>query len=177
MFRKKVTLFGRSVSLSVVMALVTVTMAAAVWGITVFTLNVNVTSGAQDSVSVENSLCEVLLDNGTSPDATTCFVTGTDVNISNASPGDQYNAWTNYSAPITNSSTLYAQPIDVSAWGATLQLRLDGGCGAALAPGATFVSLGTQFQFDADGQDTSPSTSYGPFPMTREFAPTVPTCP
>jgi hypothetical protein len=89
--------------------------------------------------------------------------------------------YTGYSAPITNSSTLYAQPIDVSAWGPALELLVDSGCGVALAPGQTVpttsMTFSVQFQFDADGQDTSPSTSYGPFPMTREFAPTVPTCP
>ena len=177
--RKKVILFGRSISLSMIAALATVTIAAAVWGITAFTINLNVTSGSQDSVSVQNNSCIVFFDNNSSPDATTCvFLTGgISVNISNASPGDQYNTITNYSAPITNSTTLYAQPIDVSAWGTTLELMVDYGCGAALAPGASNVGLVVQFQFDADGQDTSPSTSYGPFPMTRQFAPTVPTCP
>jgi hypothetical protein len=177
-FRKKVLLFGRSISLSMIAALATVTLAAAVWGITAFTLNVNVTSGSQDSVSEQNNSCIVFFDNNTSPDATTClFLSGIGVNISNASPGDQYNTITNYSAPITNSNTLYAQPIDVSAWGATLELMIDYGCGAALAPGASNVGLVVQFQFDADGQDTSPSTSYGPFPIVRQFATTIPTCP
>jgi hypothetical protein len=177
MLRKKVVIFGRSVSLSVVVALVTITAAAALWGITLFTLNVNVTTSSGDSVTAGLSDCSVLFDNGTSPDATTCSVTGTDVNISNASPGDQYLAITQYSAPITNSATLYAQPIDVSAWGATLELVDDPSCGYSIAPGAGPVTFGVQFQFDADGLDTNPSTSYGPFPMTRQFAPTAPTCP
>ena len=127
---------------------------------------------------MQNRVCIVFFDNTTSPDATAClFSTGGDINISNASPGDQYEARISYSAPITNSTTLYAQPIDVSAWGATLELISDNDCGTTLAPGATLMSVGVQFQFDEDGQDTNPSTSYGPFPMTRQFAPTVPTCP
>ena len=176
MFRKKVVIFGRSVSLSLVVALVTVTAAAALWGITAYTISFYVTSGAQDSVLISTTYCDVNLDNNTSPDVTTCSVSGTNVSIENASPGDRYVSATWYTAPSTNSATLYAQPIDVDAWGSTLDLDNDLGCGLAFAPGDT-AGVNVFFQFDADGHDTSPSTGYGPFPVTREFAPTVPTCP
>lgn len=176
MLHKKVRLFGRSVSLSVVLALVSVTVAAALWGISSIILNIYVTSSGANSVSVDSNACQVWLDAATGTNVTSCSVSGYDVNVTKASPGDEYVVETHYSAPGTNSGLMYAQPLDCSGCGATLELVSDNGCGAAIPPGGSLVVYVT-FRFDADGQDTSPSTGYGPFQLTREFAATVPSCP
>jgi hypothetical protein len=176
MLRKKVKLFGRSVSLSVVLAAVIVTVAAAIWGISSVILDVSVTSSAANSVSAVSFECAVGVDDPTGTNETACSVVGSELIIEEASPGDVYVVVSYYSGGSTNSETMYAQPIDTSQWGSTLELIFDNGCGYAVNPGSTGGVM-MQLQFDADGQDTSPSTGYGPFQITREFAATVPNCP
>jgi len=185
MFRKKIVLFGKAVPFSLIAILLTVTLAGAAWGgILAFTTDfaVSTSTDSGDTVNRLSDACQVVADQNTGVDPTLCDAL-TDpngnltINIENASPGDEYRVVSLYSAPNTNSNILYAQPLDVSAWGKVLDLVQDNGCGTVLQPGGGSVQVSVNFQFDADGLDTDPTSSYGPFSVVREFATTVPTCP
>lgn len=177
MFKKKITLFGRAVPISLVALLVTATLAGAVWGgILTFSSGflVNTTQDNADTINRLNDACVVVSDNPTGVDPTFCdaLVDVNDnvtINIESASPGDRYQASSSIQAPSSNSNILFAQPLDVTPWGTTLDLVADNGCGISIQPGTT-VTVSVTFDFDADGQDTDPSSSYGPFPIVRDFS-------
>ena len=171
MFRRKVKVFGKSVSLTLIIALVLVVGVVAAQWFSQVVMTASVDSGNANLVEKYGGVTVTSGDNdgdgqlncGAAGDA---GLTAFSINMVGATPGDTCTYDMAWYAPITNTLPLYPQPAteDPSAIGIlSLVQTLDGG---VVAPdgyrGTTWV-----FTFLPDA--TEPNTSYGPFDFSVDF--------
>lgn len=174
MFKKSVTVFGRSVPIALIAAALLVVTALGAWYFVEFVFTADVATGAglqEADFSVYISQGTVV--NDAAPTGVQCNFTGGAIDMVDATAGDicRYGWSSSNNTDLTDPQGVYVWPSDHD-FPADFTVT-DQSCGSLIAAGSTIT-----VEADVEVLDTaSPSTAYGPFSLTQRFELGTPTCP